>query len=169
MIFLVLPKVYRWESTKTAFLTQGGLRTIDSFMIKKEESLRFLPEVLEKSPLFGFGPAKATDRYLGDNQYSEYFYRYGMVGLIVWFGFWVSLLWKAFIIWCHPKNLVQIVFSRALLCVVPGFLLACVGGSFFDATQIMTLMLTLVGGTLSLIKNTGADYRNNLIEPIFKR
>lgn len=165
MIFLVLPMVYRWESTKTAFLTQAGLRTIDSFVIKTEEGLRFLSEALEKSPLFGFGPAKATDRYLGDNQYSKYFYRYGMVGLIVWFGFWVSLLWKAFIIWCHPKNSLQVAFSRALLCVVPGFLLACVGGDFFDATQIMTLMLILVGGTLSLIKNTGADYRNNLIEP----
>lgn len=33
----------------------------------------------------------------------------------------------------------------------------------------MTLMLILVGGALSLNKNAGADYRNNLIEPVFKR
>jgi len=150
---VVFPKLYRWQATREDFLSGGGVGGIGSFSVKMEQGIKFMSEAVARSPVFGLGPSKGEDNYLGDNQYTRYFFRYGILGFLVWCGFWIAIFFKAFGRWRRAVSQVQTTFAKAVLCVVPTFLLACVGGSFFDATQIMTLLLVLVGIAFSVSGN----------------
>ncbi|MCH7705682.1 MAG: hypothetical protein IIB33_01380, partial [Chloroflexi bacterium] len=126
-----------------------GRRTDVSGTIKLDGATDAFREAWNRSPVFGLGPSKAVDPYLGDTQYSKLFYRYGIVGLIVWFGFWVAVLWRTLRLWWRASTPVQAAMLRAVLVSVPPFLVAGILGAFFDARQIATLFLILIGVALS--------------------
>jgi len=126
-----------------------GNRTDVSGTIKLDGATAAIREVLARSPWFGLGPSKAVDSYLGDTQYSKLFYRYGIVGSIVWFGFWVAVMWRTLRLWWRASTPIQAAMLRAVLISVPQFLLVGLLGAFFDARQIATLILILIGVALS--------------------
>ena len=116
---------------------------------KIEGSTTLIKESWHRSPLFGLGPSKAVGNVLGDTQYSVLFYRYGVVGTLVWFGFWVAVMWHTFHRWRRATTPLQAGVLRAVLATVPAFIIAGVGGAFFDARQIATLFLLLIGIAVS--------------------
>ena len=126
-----------------------GNRIDVSGTIKFDGATAAIQEVLARSPWFGLGPSKAVDSYLGDTQYSKLLYRYGIVGSIVWFGFWVAVMWRTLRLWWRASTPIQAAMLRAVLISVPLFLFAGVLGAFFDARQIATLILILIGVALS--------------------
>ena len=126
-----------------------GSRTDVSGPVKLDGAIRAFREAWARSPLIGLGPSKGVDQYLGDNQYSKLFYRYGIVGFVVWFGFWFAVLWRTLNSWRRATTPVQAAMLRAVLVSVPLFLFAGVLGAFFDARQIATLFLILIGVAMS--------------------
>ncbi len=148
VVIIASSRLYRWEGTKRDFFEYGGILGIKSVATKIDQSEYYISEVVDKSFLFGMGPAKNEDSYLGDNQYAKYFYRYGFFGLVVWFGFWISLITKAFHSWSTSRSLVRLSLSRAILCIIPSFMMACFAGSFYDGTQVTTLLFLLTGVSL---------------------
>ena len=126
-------------------LSEGSLLGIDSAAHKWSSAITLVRETLERSPLFGFGPSKEISQLLGDNQYSVLLYRYGLFGLSAWLGFWVAVFWHALRLRRRAQTALQANMARAVLAAVPAFLLAGFGGAFFDATQVATLVLLLIG------------------------
>ena len=112
---------------------------------KIEGSTKLIKEVWHRSPIFGLGPSKGVGNVLGDTQYSVTLYRYGVVGMLVWFGFWIAVMWHVFRLWWRATTPLQASLLRAVLATIPAFILAGVGGAFFDARQIATLFLILIG------------------------
>ena len=134
----------RFSEVLTA-LSEGSLLGIDSVAHKWSSATALVRETLERSPLFGFGPSKEISQLLGDNQYSVLIYRYGLFGLTAWFGFWTAVFWHALRLKRRAQTALQANMARAVLAAVPAFVLAGFGGAFFDATQIATLFLLLIG------------------------
>ena len=116
---------------------------------KIEGSTILIKETWHRSPVFGLGPSKAVGNVLGDTQYSVVFYRYGVVGMLVWFGFWIAVVWHTFRQWRRATTPLQAGILRAVLATIPAFIVAGVGGAFFDARQIATLFLLLIGVAVS--------------------
>ena len=58
-------------------------------------------------------------------------------------------MWHALRLWRHAETPVQAALLRAVLVTIPPFLLACCAGAFFDARQIATIYLLLIGIALS--------------------
>lgn len=93
-----------------------------------------------ESPIFGYGPSKSDEAkenipYATDNEYILYFYRYGLLGLILYisfFGFWAS---TAFI---NIKNTIKRLDTVFLINVMAlGFAVAfplynILAGTFYD-------------------------------------
>jgi len=157
-------------------MEEGGLsKRLSNIMVGKyinesgsrkfSGSLELIKQTWEKSPVIGFGPFKvapgrdyaiinperagAKANVLGDTQYSVLFFRYGIVGTAVWFGFWIAVMWYAFRSWLRSTTPVQIGLARAVLATVPVFLLVSVAGAFFDSRQLATVFLLLIGVALS--------------------
>ena len=126
-------------------LTQGSVLDIKSASIKWSGSISLARETLARSPLVGLGPSKQISQYAGDNQYSRLFFRYGILGLVTWFGFWLTIFRHALRLKRRAQTPLQASMARAVLATVPAFLAAGIGGGFFDATQIATLYLLLIG------------------------
>jgi len=146
----VVPQEPKSESFSEALGTiKVGKYHNDSAARKYYTSKRLIKEVMERSPIIGLGPSKSVGNVLGDNQYSVTIYRYGIVGTLVWFGFWVVLMWHALRLWRHAETPIQAALLRAVLATIPPFLLACFAGAFFDARQIATIYLLLIGIALS--------------------
>lgn len=126
-----------------------GRYTNPSAVRKIEGSIDLIKEAWRRSPIVGLGPSKEVGNVLGDTQYSVVFYRYGTAGMLVWFGFWVAVMWHAFRRWRRATTALQAGMLRAVLATVPAFVVAGVGGAFFDARQIATLFLLLIGVAVS--------------------
>jgi hypothetical protein len=71
------------------------------------------------------------------------------LGLVMWFGFWLTIFRHALRLKRQAQTPLQASMARAVLATVPAFLAAGTGGGFFDATQIATLYLLLIGIALS--------------------
>ena len=126
-----------------------GRYTNPSAARKIEGATNLIKEAWHRSPVVGLGPSKKVGNVLGDTQYSVVFYRYGTVGTLVWFGFWGAVMWHTFRRWRRATTPLQAGMLRAVLATVPAFILAGVGGAFFDARQIATLFLLLIGVAVS--------------------
>ena len=126
-------------------LTQGSLLDIQSVSVKWSGSISLARETIERSPLVGLGPSKQISQHAGDNQYSRLFFRYGILGLVIWFGFWLTIFRHALRLKRRAQTPLQASMARAVLATVPAFLAAGVGGGFFDATQVATLYLLTIG------------------------
>ena len=126
-----------------------GRYTNPTAIRKIEGSTRLIKEAWDRSPVVGLGPSKKVGQILGDTQYSVVFYRYGTVGILVWFGFWGAVMWHTFRKWRRSTTPLQAGMLRAVLATVPVFILAGVGGAFFDARQIATIFLLLIGVAVS--------------------
>ena len=142
-----------------------GRYTNQSGSRKFSGSVALIKQTWEKSPVIGFGPFKvgpgrdyatidperagAKANVLGDTQYSVLFFRYGIVGTAVWFGFWIAVMWYAFRSWLRSTTPVQIGLARAVLAAVPVFLLVSVAGAFFDSRQLTTVFLLLISVAVS--------------------
>lgn len=144
IIILFMPRLERLN--KTLYEIQiKGIQEIGSFKVKTITGLKFVSEAFIKSPILGLGPLKSIDTYLGDNQYTKLFTRYGIIGMISWWGFWISIYISALKLRKRAKSDVQRALNHAILSIVPSFLVACIGGAFFDATQISTVLLLFIG------------------------
>ena len=120
-----------------------------SFDSKLDGSVALASEAVARSPWFGLGPSKSRDSLLGDNQYSLTFYRYGLVGIAVWAGFRVALVWQGLMLWWRRVDEAQ-AFGAALVTMAVVMVVAGVGGAFFDARQIAVVMLILAGVSMSV-------------------
>ena len=157
LLAIVIPRLERFQTT-LAETAAGGLQGIRSSRVKYDTTQVFVREVIQTAPVFEMGPSKSVDDYLGDNQYSRLFYRYGAVGLACWLLFWTSLFRKASNAIRHTANdTPALFFSVSLLSMVLAFVLANVGGPFFDATQVATLAFILVGVS-SRVSNSQTDH-----------
>lgn len=144
IIIFVGPKLERYTKTLRE-IENKGISKISSFERKIISGSQYVLLALNKSPILGFGPSKNIDFYQGDNQYSKIFFRYGLIGMVWWWGFWISIFVMAFKMAKRSKSLMQLALNNALLSIVPAFLVACIGGDFFDATQISTILLLFIG------------------------
>jgi len=144
LVLTFISRGVRFTEVFTA-LSEGSLLGIESAAHKWSGAIAFIRETLQRSPLFGFGPSKEISQLLGDNQYSLLIYRYGLLGLTAWFGFWAAVFLHALRLKRRAQTALQANMARAVLAAVPAFMLAGIGGAFFDATQIATFLLLLIG------------------------
>jgi len=144
VLALVFPHLERFTTT-LAELRSGGPMAVASLRTKYEDSVRFVAQAMATSPLFGLGPSKATDSYLGDNQYSVLLYRYGLFGTFCWLAFWARIYASALRALFRSLSFYQAALARAVLSAVPALLVAGATGAFFDSTQIATVVLLLIG------------------------
>ena len=131
-------------------------RTNDSFDHKLDGSIARVKEVWARSPIFGLGPSKSVSRLLGDNQYTVVFYRYGLVGLFVWGGFWVALGWTALQTWWR-RGRFDAPYGAAIVAMTSVMLVAGFGGAFFDARQIAIVFLLVAGIAMSARQNADGE------------
>ena len=82
--------------------------------------------------------------------------------MTVWFGFWAAVFWRALRLRRRAQTALQANMARAVLASVPAFVLAGFGGAFFDATQVATLFLLLIGIAFSA---HGLEVRQPVSEP----
>ena len=142
LLLVFISQSSRFQELITA-LTQGSLLDIEYVSHKWSGSISLARETIERSPLVGLGPSKQI------NQYSRLFFRYGILGLAIWFGFWLAIFRHTLRLKRRAQTPFQAGMARAVLAAVPAFVAAGVGGGFFDATQIATLYLLLIGITFS--------------------
>ena len=132
--------------------------TNDSFDIKLDSSLLLVQEAWRRAPLTELGPSKSRGPELGDNQYSLTFYRYGIIGSVVWLGFWLSVSWRAARMWWGGASL-EMTFGVATLAMVAVMLVSGLGGAFFDARPIAIVFLLLAGVAISTNSSPGIQHR----------
>ncbi len=144
LLLAFISQTARTQELITA-LMQGSLLDIESISVKWADSIALAQETIERSLLVGLGPSKQITQHAGDNQYSHLFFRYGILGLVIWFGFWLTIFRHALRLKRRAQTPLQSSMARAVLATVPAFVAAGVGGGFFDATQIATLYLLLIG------------------------
>jgi hypothetical protein len=131
-------------------ISEGGILEVHSLAVKYEESARYVSIALSESPFIGIGPSKNLNRYLGDNQYTKQFVRYGFVGLLVVVGFFLSVYTKACKIRKETRSITRFCYSNAVVAAVPVFLISCITGDFFEVTQLATILIVLFGVLYSL-------------------
>lgn len=119
---------------QTTFLIieSGGLLAVESLRTKFELSKKLTSEIILESPLLGFGPSNNFNGSLGDSQIISTFYKYGLVGLIVFLCFFISNFF-------HLRKGRYFKFLPVILSI------SFLTGEFFYNPQITLIYLLLLG------------------------
>jgi len=138
-------------------ILSGNILEDSSIGAKYQLSAELIKKVFVESPLLGFGPSKFTNNYLGDNQYTVLLFRYGLLGTLLWLGFWLAICFDALRIKKYLFRNEMKAYSNAVVAACISFLIACITGAFFDNIQLATVCLLFVGVMYGFSNDTEAN------------
>jgi len=114
------------------------------------------------SPLFGWGPGKATMTTIVDNEWLLLLRRYGLIGVIIFISWFVSFYHGLSRICRISSSMEVVALAVALQATFLGYAVYMIPAAVYHSLQLMPILLIFLGLAYSQIRSKGVpDHENS--------